>query len=228
MKFTSPILSEARGSLAGLTFSANKGGNYIRARSIPTNPNTPAQQAVRAALSQLSVLWNDLLTKEQRDGWGTYAENVPLLDSLGQPRVVTALNMYIRSNVPRLQAALVRVDDAPIAFNLGEFSAPVFAIDTAASEVDVAFSDTDAWTGEDDSSMLVYGSVPKSPTINFFKGPYRLLGTIDGDGTTPPTSPAALALSQPISVGQRGFFRVVVSRADGRLSSDFLGFSDAP
>lgn len=227
MLFTSPVIAEASGSIAGITMSRNKGGNYMRARSIPTNPNTSLQQAVRAAMSQLTVLWQDTLTVAQRAAWATYAENVPLLNPLGQARNVTALNMYVRSNISRIQAGEPRVDDGPTTFNLGEYTSPSFAIDTASDEVDVTFTDTDTWANEDDAAMLVYGSTPKDPTIEYFKGPYQLLGVIQGDSTTAPTSPAAIALPQAIVAGQRAFFRAIVSRADGRLSSDFRGSADA-
>lgn len=227
MLIKSAVIASGSGSIAGMTLSRNAGGMYLRARAIPTNPASALQQAVRAAMASLAVLWQDTLTAAQRTAWATYAENVPLVNSLGDPINVSGLNMYIRSNVPRIQAGLARVDDGPTTFNLGEYTAPTFAIDTASDEVDVTFENTDAWANEDDSSMLVYGSAPKDPTINFFKGPYTLLDTIDGDSVTAPTSPAAIALAQAIVAGQRNFFRIVVSRADGRLSADFRGESDA-
>ena len=227
MLFDSPIISRGSGSLAGLTLSRNRGGNYMRARSMPTNPNTVLQQAVRAALAQLSVLWQDTLTLAQRLAWATYADNVPVTNRLGASIFLTGQNWYIACNTPRLQATLPRVDDAPIIFNRGEFTAPTFAIDTVSDEVDVSFTDTDEWANEDDAAMLVYASIPNDPTINFFKGPYQFRANIEGDAITAPTSPAAIGLSQPISAGQRNFFRVIVSRADGRLSPDFRGSADA-
>lgn len=223
MKFKSAAFTQASGSVGGMTFSHNAGGLYVRARSIPTDPASVRQVAVRNAMTQVSAAWIDTLTQAQRDAWETYAANVPLVDRLGDPINVSGLNMYQRTNVIRLQSSLGRLDAAPIIFNLGSFSDPSFAIDTAADEVDVTFVDTDTWANEDDSSMIVFGSLPQNQTINFFKGPYRVLGTIDGDSITPPTSPAALSLSVPVSAGQRDFFRVRVSRADGRLSGEFRG-----
>ena len=225
--FTSPIISQGSGSLAGLTFSRNRGGNYIRARALPTNPNSTLQQAIRAAMSQLAVLWQDTLTAAQRLAWATYGDNVPVINRLGQSINLTGQNWYIGCNSVRIQAGLARVDDAPTVFNRGDYTTPTFAIDTASDEVDVSFDNADAWANEDDSSLVVYASVPNDPTVNYFKGPYVLVGTIDGDSVTPPTSPAAIALPQAIVAGQRNFFRVFVSRADGRLSADFLGQADA-
>ena len=227
MKFKSIIITQASGSVAGITFSRNRSGAYVRQRAMPTNPNSPQQQAVRAALSQLSILWQDTLTPAERTAWQTYADNVPVTDRIGESIFLTGLNHYIRSNVGRLQAVQPRVDAAPVIFNLGDFTAPGFELDQASAEVDVTFTDTDEWANEDDAAMFIFGSVAKDPTINFFKGPYRLLGSIEGDSITPPTAPAAITVNGAIAVGQRMFFRAIVSRADGRLSSDFLGQADA-
>lgn len=227
MIFKSPLISQGSGSIAGITFSRNRGGMYVRARAIPTNPATALQVAVRGFLAQLAILWQDTLTAAQRIAWETYADNVPLKNSLGENIFATGLNHYIRSNVPRLQSAMPRVDAAPAIFNRGEFTGPTLAIDTVSDEVDVTFTDTDAWANEDDSALIVFGSAPKDPTINYFRGPYRALGLIEGDSITPPTSPAAIACGHVITAGQRLFFRVVATRADGRLSYDFRGSADA-
>lgn len=215
------------GSMNGTTFSHNAGGPYMRARVIPTNPNTAFQQVVRNAMATLSAFWNDTLTPAQRAAWAVYAANVQIPNRLGQSRNVTPLNMYVRSNQPRIQAGLPRQDTAPIIFDLGAFTDPSFAIDQPSNEVDVSFTDTDDWANEDDSAMLVWGSFPKSPSTVYFTGPYQFLGRIDGDAITPPTSPAAIAMLAAFSVGQQGFFRTRVSRADGRLSSSFRGGATA-
>jgi hypothetical protein len=215
------------GSMNGTTFSRNKGGPYMRGRVIPTNPSTALQQVVRNAFATLSAMWVDTLTQAQRDAWDVYAGNVQLVNALGQSRNVTGLNMYARSNQPRIQTGLPRQDTAPTIFDVGSFTDPSFAIDQPANEVDVTFDNTDDWANEDDSALLVYGSVPKSPSTVYFTGPYQFLGRVDGDAITAPTSPAAIALSSAYSVGQTGFFRTRVSRADGRLSASFRGLAVA-
>ena len=227
MKIKSQLITQASGSIGGLTASRNKGGMYFRARTIPTNPGSTFQSAVRAVFAELTNAWINELSEEQRLVWQGYANNVELIDRLGDPMKVTALNMYVRSNVPRLQAGLPRVDTGPIIYDLGGFTAPQFSIDVANVEVDVTFTPGDAWANEDDSAMLVFVSRPQNPTINYFKGPYRLAGTIDGSSTTPPTSPAALGLPFAVAAGQRVFVRVAVSRPDGRLSYPFRDQNDA-
>lgn len=227
MKIKSGLATQWSGSVGGLTGSHNRGGMYLRARSIPTNPATALQQAVRAAMANLSQLWGNTLSAAQRTAWSTYADNVQIVDTLGDPRNVTGLNMYVRSNVPRLQAGLPRVDAAPTTFDLGNFTDPSFAIDEPNDEVDVSFDNSDDWANEDDAAMLVYSSTPQSPSIQYFTNPYQFSGKVDGDATTPPTSPGAFALPTAIATGQKAFFRVVVSRADGRLSTPFRGQANA-
>jgi hypothetical protein len=222
MKFKSTIIGQASGSLAGSTFSRNRGGAYIRTRSVPTNPGSPQQVAVRAYMADLTSAWGDTLTPVQRAAWDNYAAQVPITDTLGEPRNIGGIGMYCRSNIPRLQAGLDRVDDAPTIFDLGEFTAPAFGtVSESGGTAGVTFDNTDAWANEDGAAMLVSISRPQNPSINYFKGPYRYAGMIEGDSGTPPTSPASLTLPFAVAEGQRVFGVARVSRVDGRLSLPF-------
>jgi len=218
MLFKSGLITQGSGSVGGLTLSRGRSGMYFRGRAMPVNPGTAYQASVRAAMAQLAVGWNDLLTADQRAAWAAYAAQVSMTNKLGDPVFLTGMNHYIRSNVARLQVGLDRVDDAPIIYNVGQFTEPTLSIVTADDDVSVAFDNTDEWANEADSALLVFGSVPKSLTIGYFKGPYQYLGAVAGDAVTPPTSPAAFDLHAPIAVGQKAFFRTVVTRADGRYS----------
>lgn len=225
MIFRPLVGNDLSGSLAGITASHNRGGPYFRSRAIPVNPNTTFQQTVRGNMAQLANLWLNTLTEAQRDAWDEYALNVLIPNAIGEPRNVGGLGMYQRSNTPRLQASLPRVDAAPTIFNLGDFTNPTIASVTAATDLlSLNFTDTDDWANEDDAAMLVYTARGQNPSINFFKGPYRFAASIDGDGITPPVSPASIALAFGVAVGQRVFIRVNVTRADGRYGSDFRDF----
>lgn len=225
MKFRPLLGTDLSGSVGGVTASHNRGGPYFRNRAIPVNPNTIFQQLVRGLLATLTSRWNDNLTPSERAAWDLYAVNVPLPDTLGQPRNVGGLGMYVRTNVPRLQVGLTRIDAAPIIFNLGDFTTPTF--DTLVAAVDtynVNFTVGDAWVSEDNAAMLLFSSRPKNATINFFNGPYRADAPILGNSGAPPASPVVTLASFPFGVGNRVFFKAAVSRADGRLSSPFRSF----
>lgn len=227
MKFKGTIATQYSGSIAGVTASRNRGGSFFRNRVIPLNPNTTFQQAIRTNFGTLSSYWLSTLTAGERDAWDTYALNVLIPDSLGEPRNVGGLGMFKRSNVPRIQAGITpfpQVDAAPTEFNLGSYTAPVVgAVSAAGGTLSLAFTAADDWANEDEAGMFVLISRGVNASRNYFKGPYRFAGSIAGDSSTPPTSPASLTLPFTVAVGQKVFIQARVSRADGRLSTPFRG-----
>lgn len=220
MLFRGSLIAQASGSVAGNTFSRNRGGQYIRNRATPINPNTAQQIAVRSAFADLSNLWSEILTQGQRDAWNTYAANVPVLNRLGDSIFLTGFNMYIRSNTSRMQAGIVRNDDGPTDFNLGSFTPTTSVAKVTADAIEVSFTAADLWVNEDGAHMMVYTSRSVAPTIDFFKGPFQFAGTIDGDGVTPPTSPATITNPFTNTLGNRAYVRVRVTTANARLSND--------
>lgn len=218
MLFKSAIITQGSGSVGGLTVSHNRGGLYFRARTIPTNPGTSFQTAVRNAVASLVNLWHDALDAAQRETWDTYAANVAFVNRLGDPTFLSGLNQYVRSNVPRLQTGLVRVDDAPATFNTGEFTAMTFSTSATVQLTAVTFTEADDWVNEDDAAAILYLSRPQNDTINFFKGPYRFAGSVLGNLALPETSPQTITTPFVVVEDQRLFGYIRVSRADGRLS----------
>jgi len=223
-------VADARGSVGGWVFSRNRGGSYVRNRVVPLNPASPLQQAVRFAVASLTTRWVETLTALQRAAWELYAANVHLPNSMGAPRNVGGIGMYVRSNVPRLvefSSTLTVVDDAPTVFDVGTFTAPVCTgINTATQEATFTFNNLDAWAGELGAAMCFFGSRPQNGSVNFFKGPYRTMGSVLG-AAVPPTSPVTIALPFPYVTEHKGFFRINVTRSDGRLATSFFTFQFA-
>lgn len=228
MKVKSALVTQMSGSIGGMTGSHNSSGLYLRARTIPVNTNTAAQQAVRAYMASLVAAWVNTLTQTQRDAWDAYAAAVTLTNPLGDPVNVSGLNMYCRGNIPRRQLGLPDVDDGPTVYTLAEGTQPEYAAPSEATQdVAVTFDTSDDWVGEDDAAMAIYASRPQNPSINYFKGPYQYAGVILGDSVTPPTSPATIDLPFPFVAGQKVFFKANITRADGRYSSPFRSATTA-
>lgn len=221
MLFKSPVFTQASGSLAGSTYSRNRFGMYVRSRSLPVNPNSPLQVAVRNYMRSLSAMWVDTLTDAERNAWEVYGANVPVKNRVGDNINLTGLNHFIRSNSPRLLAGLTPVLSGPTVYQLAALTEPEFTVTPATDKINVTFSATDAWATESGGALLVFASRPQNPSINFFKGPYRYAGKILGDGTTTPTSPVALDAPFSVEDGQKVFARFAALRADGRVSSPF-------
>jgi hypothetical protein len=222
VKFKSPVYSQTSGSIAGLTYSRNKGGMYTRARAIPTNPKTAAQQAVRNGMQLTSSQWSNVLTATQRSAWEVYAANVPLTDSLGEARTVSGNAMYNRSNIIRLQAGLAVVKDGPTNFTLATLTNPSVTGVASTGVISVTFTNTDLWATAVGGALLVFVSRPQSVGITFFKGPYQYAGRING-ASTAPTSPGTVTSPFALTAGQKVFVRILATNADGRLSAAWTG-----
>ena len=219
MLFKSVVFSSASGSINGITYSHNASGMYIRNRTMPVNPNTANQQAVRSAMAQLTSNWSNVLTAGQRLRWNNYAANVPLINKVGDPINVTGLNMYVRSNIPRLRAGLTSIASGPTNFTLADLAPISIVASEAGADLDLTFDDTQTWVDLGAASMIVQIGIQQSPTVEFFAGPFNFLDTIDGNATTAPTSPATIAVPGALTETNRLFVRARLSQADGRLST---------
>lgn len=224
-KFTPTIAGEISGSIGAITFSHNRGGAYMRLRSIPVNPNTAAQSFIRTLQADLSNDWVTGLTQAQRDGWNLYDENLP-----AQFGNRGGIGQYVRSNVPRGYASfpggdpaydiLPNVADPPTIYDVGAFT-PTGIAASVASGLAHSFDNGDEWADEDDAALFLYMSPGQNPSINNYNRRYNLVGITSGVNGTPPTSPTAFTtLPFPITLGLKYFFKVRVSRADGRYSAE--------
>lgn len=217
--FLSGVEGEIRGSAGGTTYARNRFGQYFRQRSVPVNPKTSRQNAIRGHMTAASTSWRDTLTDTQRAQWDLYAENTPWLNKLGQSVSLTGQMFYIRQYV-----AASLYSRTPVAAGPGTFGVPdppelwTPTISVAADNVSIAFTAT---LNTDDLDWLFFMGQPKSPSITFFDGPWRFLGAIEGDSTTPPSSPETFDLQWPVAVDQKVWIYGRALDPEGRLSAKF-------
>lgn len=219
MLFKSQVYTQASGSIGGVTYARNSGGMYTRGRGLVTNPNSPAQQSVRTDYGNLSSAWATL-TAAQRESWRVYALNTPLTNRLGDALKLTGQQMFLKANSIRLQASAAIAADGPTTFGLATLS-PIYVSATVlgAGTADITFVATDGWATVVGGRLLVFASNQQKPTINFFKGPFKFVGAING-AVVPPTSPATITIGPTPTAGNQIFFRFVASDATGRPSAE--------
>lgn len=210
------------GSIAGDTFARNRYGNYVRARTKPINPNTQLQVVIRAAMGFLTDRWSQTLTAAQRTAWNLYASNVNMKNRLGEAIKLSGFNHYIRSNMIRKQQLTALVDDGPVIFELPAKD-PTYTITAseAAQTVDNNFDITMDWATEDGGYMHLFQGQPQNAQRNFFAGPWRVSGRVQGADPGPIASPSVRPAVFAIAEGQHLWGYARISRADGRLSEPF-------
>lgn len=210
------------GSIGSWVFARNKGGQYIRNRAIPVNPNTAFQVAVRAAMAYLVNRWANTLTGAQRTAWNLYASNVSMLNRLGEAIYLSGFNHYIRSNMIRKQIGQAIIDAGPIIFELPAQD-PTFAFTAseAIQQLVFTYDDTMDWAVEDGSFLLLFEGKPQNAQRNFFDGPWRVTGAESGIDPGGPGGSLARPTVYGIGELQHLWAYARISRADGRLSEPF-------
>lgn len=178
-------VAEMRRSIAGNTFSRNKGGAYARQRVRPINPQTPEQIAARERISLLSKRWGVSLTQPQRDAWTAFAEINTVVDVLGQNLQLSGIQMYIKLNARILVVSGTIIDDAPLNQDVSQIVTATATISLTGGpglEYTVAFSPTPAVATEE---LQVFSTPLLSPGISFVKNRIRLI-IPDGDTAVSP------------------------------------------
>lgn len=217
MLFTSPVYSQASGSIAGITYSHNRGGMYTRARVTPTDPSSSRQQIMRAAMGTLAPYWGNTLTSVQRAAWNLYGSNVPWLNPLGQTIYLTGQQHFNRINTIRLQFLQSILAVAPIIYDLGTFTPPTFDNASDAPNFDILFDNTDAWANGVGGFLFTWPGKSIGPGRGFYRGPWRRGGFVTGD-PVPPASPTLITSPWPWSAGNICWVQVRIMQVDGRMS----------
>ncbi len=210
------------GSIAGDTFARNRYGNYVRARTKPTNPNTALQVSIRATMALLTTRWAQTLTGAQRTAWNLYGSSVTMKNRLGENTFLTGFNHYIRSNIILKNLGAAPYDNGPTVFELPAQD-PTLALTAseATQQLTITYDDTLDWDNENGGYLYFYQGQPQNAQRNFFGGPWRYLHAITGAAGAPVASPDVAAAVFAIAEDQRQWIYARIQRADGRLSEPF-------
>jgi len=205
----SPIHGEMSGSIAGNTWSHNKGGQYVRQRRIPTNPNATKQQAARTLLATLSGNWAALTTTQQGE-WDNWGAINPVVDALGLTFNRSGQQAFVGLNA-RLIGAGGSVSVTPPVTTAPDQLASVSAVATSPSTIAVTFTATPLGAGE---RLYLWQTLPGSAGRNPNFNQARLVGYSAAAGA----SPATFTSPYPGLVNQQSNLYVGRMDANGQIS----------
>ncbi|MBA7607832.1 hypothetical protein ES703_15001 [subsurface metagenome] len=217
------LVTDARGSMAGNTYSKNRFGKYIRSRTKPINPRSARQSAARILIMMLAEQWRETpMNDAKRLAWGTYSKGVDWGNKLGETVTLTGFNHFIRSNAALLTAGGTLVTDGPPDIGLppgDEDFAVVFNATT--QKISVTFGAAKDWAKETGAYLSVEMGRPQAASREFFNGPWRNAGSIAGVDTTGVSSPQLLDPPFTLTPGQKVWARARIIRKDSRCSTHF-------
>ncbi len=209
-----PLLFTARGSVGNVTFSHNRGGDYVRRRVAPTNPNSTRQQTMRTLLGTLAALWSSTLTPAQRGQWTTWAGNQAKEGPLGNSINWTGINGYVALNTHLLDAGDARIDAPPVV--VAPTGLLTLSVDVSALAVaDVTFTGTPLAANH---KAVLFMSLPQSGTAE----PNFKQCRIVGYSAAAQASPWAAALPFDVISGQTVVFFCAIMDDETGLFSPFL------
>lgn len=190
------------GSIAGVTSSKNRYGQYRRTRAIPVNPNTSFQSEARTRLADQSSAYK-ALTDVQREGWISLGAQMQRTDSLGQTYNLTGTQAFVCVNSLLLAAGEAILTAAP-AFALPAALDSITITATAAA-LSIAFTPTPLGA---DEFLFVYAS-PQRSAGRAFESDFRLVHASAAAAATPANIFAAYQarFGTPV-VGNRIFISV--------------------
>ena len=218
-------ITAASGSLGGTVYSHNRGGYYTRNRTVPVDPNTPEQQAMRTALASLAVYWADTLSSGQREAWQAFADGVKRPNRIGDHRSVGGRAEFFRANLPRAQANTWLAEDLDFVVAPPSSGAavadPLYGaqiMDPSNPTLMLTWAGTAPWDGTAEASLLVYFSDQRPQTVNRYFGAWTL-----GFAAHNQSGPGQLEFTPdhvpPIDNALRIWVRVRSTMPDGSLGT---------
>jgi hypothetical protein len=227
------------GSVDGLTASHCRGSKYFRARSVPTDPATPRQQALRDAWATAANQWQSITTS-QRESWSRWAAQHRRPNAIGEEYSRNGQQEFMRhasfryyvNNVLFTGYAVSGAAPTPPESPLS--AAPVVSIQSSGTVLRVVYPSTDAWCIDNAAFLSVFVSAarggsdpptvrPLTPTVNYFKGPFALLGIVAGNSATPPDGSDDFSLGLTVATGNAIVWRIRVSSNARGLSTIYDG-----
>jgi len=239
MLFRGTIIGPASGKLNGMVASHNRGGQYFRVHTIPTDPATGRQLKCRDALAQAYNQWRDNSPQIRQD-WQNYAQQMRRVNRLGDEHHLTGWQEFSRWAAPRYQLnaqlgwtigignAVAKIPEAALSIP------PVGTIIDDGGTFRLTFDNTDFWVHDQDNALMLYlcssrdtegtrGVRALAPTRNYFRGPYQLVDAADGDPDDPIPSTIDVPLTIDAALGEKIFWRARLTTDDSGMSKPYEG-----
>lgn len=160
-----PLVTDARGSIRGTTFSRVRSGPTARGRPRPKDPNRLDQLNTQRRIAYASGLWQSL-TAAQRADWDSYGATVTLYDKLGHAFNPTGHQMFVRNLMFQLQYPISPLElTAPVVPGLS--SAPTYTWEFDGDDLVVTGAIVPAGAG-DKGKISIYRPVLNPSLVNRF------------------------------------------------------------
>lgn len=169
----SALVSDMRGKLNGSVASRNRGGSYLRNKTTPVNPQTPAQQVIRSIFGAISSQWRSL-AEPVRESYRQGADQFPYIDIFGDSRHLSGSQLFqrVNMNIVKLEGDIkTTAFTAPSAFPAFPDQVEMDIVATTGA-IDVNIPDLSLGANQ---VLVFYATPPLGAGISFAKNQFRML-----------------------------------------------------
>jgi len=169
------------GAIGSTVFSHNRGGAYIRNRTIPVKSTTPYSDESKADFTAASQAWS-ALTEAQREAWRQWAAGNPITDVLGASRQLAGNAAFTM-----LAARLLRIGSSMPTTPPTEGAPPslttlVFDGDIGAGDFDLTYTGTPLAANH---RLYLYGCTVPTQSKRYVENLYRQFNVSDAEQASP-------------------------------------------
>lgn len=177
IKLSSIGITNLSGKAGGSVYAHNRGGSYVRNFAVPSNPQTAAQAAARAAFGAFASKWR-ALAQEEQSAWRAAAENFPYIDRFGDTKIMSGENLYIslNRNLEVVGVNEMTLPPSPEGVD-GMISATVITtISDTDSSLFMSLEEVDLAGNENaETTYAIFASPAMSPGISYAKNKMRFV-----------------------------------------------------
>lgn len=201
MKITpGPLAGAMSGSLGATVASHNRYGAYFRNRAIPVISTTTFAVNAKAHLGGASSDWGGL-TDAQRLAWDAYAQETPIIDSLGAKRILTGHASFVGLNSRIARDGGTAITDPPLTQLPGAIITTTLSLDIGTGTFDITFTPTPLSAG---IKLWLRCAVVNSAGINYVQNLLKQVSITAAAQASPYDFQADLALRfGTLFVGQK-------------------------
>lgn len=134
-------VSEMRGKEAGIIYSRNAYGSYVKQKVSPVNPQTSFQQDQRQMMGNLAQAWATLDAGEKA-AWDNLGAQTTRINRFGDTTNYTGFAMFMKCNRNIVLTGNVAIDAAPVPGTLPTVTISAFACDVSDTKVELTYTVT--------------------------------------------------------------------------------------
>ena len=210
----SALVTGMSGKINGSVAARNKGGDYLRNKTTPVNPQTPAQQLARAQFGGVSSQWRSL-TPRQVDAWNDAAGNFPYTNIFGDKKFLNGLQLFTQLNFNLTLVGTANIAEPPIPEGAGSIVLSNVNFNATTTSISLVYDNVEPSSA---TRLVLEATRTMVGNTRFYKNSFVRITTINDPHSEVPTDTfdAYVAVFGTPIVGGNVAFRIsAINNATG-------------